>query len=177
MLMPEASAAKNIHRHGVGSGQYSDMSREIAFKQTRQQYIAHRNGQTYPECSQEKRRQRRGRTYSNRHRKYNEADEQVYSIPIRRAILGASGERKAKASSGKVVSMPVNVLDKPVLERIIPTKGPKPVMAARRFAAISIIPMISIIFPVRDRVSLGSTLLLIIEAYIRFLCCFVGIIY
>lgn len=67
----------------------------------------------------------------------------VNSKPIRRAILGASGDRIAKAIRGKELSIPVVVLDKLTWERIASNNGPNPVMEARRLAARSKIPSTS----------------------------------
>ncbi|MMZ59813.1 hypothetical protein D1872_218670 [compost metagenome] len=74
----------------------------------------------------------------------------VASIPILRAILGANGERSAKANNGKVVSMPANAFDMPVSSRMTPINGPTDVSGARKLDATSIIPKISSHSPARE---------------------------
>lgn len=67
----------------------------------------------------------------------------VRSMPKRDDNLGAASANTAKAMSGKVVSIPASVCDKPVEFWISSISGPTPVSGERSVAAVSITATIS----------------------------------
>lgn len=66
-------------------------------------------------------------------------------VPNFRAKFGAKGENPAKANNGSVVIIPANVFEICKLLRISSINGPTAVKGARKFAAVNVIPIISII--------------------------------
>src|SRR5699024_2522284 len=93
----------------------------------------------------------------------------VNSIPIRAAIFGTNGEKRANASNGKVVNDPANVLLMPRSSRINVIKAPTDVNGARKLELINIIPTNSIQFVVCCLDVLSKYLTFLLKVILRHL--------
>ncbi|KAG0920069.1 hypothetical protein G6F31_017588 [Rhizopus arrhizus] len=71
------------------------------------------------------------------------APNSARSSPKRRASPAPNSDTTANASSGRVISMPAAVDDRPSCSRIMPINGATPVTGARSAMAMQSMPAIS----------------------------------